>query len=227
MSKIKEVIKRNYELSKKLKAEYQDLYTDIVCYIRTAPLTERQTEEAVNDILDIMLGAQEREEDIFKVIGEDYKKFCDEVIESHKEKNQSIKNLIEAIPLFIGNIAFLIGLDFVSEKIVQFKKQRNLDIVYKFHLTPIILGVIFVFIAVYIVKWIGRTENEKLKGMSKKEKIKSNFLFGISYALIIIASVIAGHFIDEVIQVNVAFYILIIPLLILFLLSKMLSNKYA
>ncbi|ERI91654.1 hypothetical protein HMPREF1982_03038 [Clostridiales bacterium oral taxon 876 str. F0540] len=227
MSKIKEVIKRNYELSKKLKAEYQDLYTDIVCYIRTAPLTERQTEEAVNDILDIMLGAQDREEDIFEVIGEDYKEFCDEVIESHKEKNQGIKNLIEAIPLFIGNIAFLIGLDFVSQKIVQLKRERSLDIVYKFHLTPIVLGVIFVLIAVYVIKRIGRTENEKMKGLSKKQKMKSNFLFGMSYSLIIIASVTAGHFIDRVIQINIAFYILIIPILILFMLSKMLSNKYA
>lgn len=125
MNKTKEMNKRNFEASNKLKKEYEDLYLDIVGYIRFSELTESQSEEAINDILDIMLSAQERGEDVFKIIGEDYKRFCSEVIESFKEKGQKLKSNISMLPTYVGMAILFIGLDFISQKIDEYVKLEQ------------------------------------------------------------------------------------------------------
>ncbi|CEO87604.1 hypothetical protein [Syntrophaceticus schinkii] len=48
MSKVEKMVKKNYELSKKLTPENDAVYTDIVCYLRTSALDEL---EAVGKLL--------------------------------------------------------------------------------------------------------------------------------------------------------------------------------
>ncbi|MCR8746443.1 hypothetical protein [Romboutsia lituseburensis] len=57
MGSIKKLLKTNYENMMKIDDKYQDLVTDIVCYIR-GELTQKDAEEAINDINEILLGAQ-------------------------------------------------------------------------------------------------------------------------------------------------------------------------
>ena len=76
------------KLQQNLRDEYFDAFSSINVYIRNSGLDEYKRDELVNDILDMILQAQERGEDIKTVIGSDYKVFCDEIInESSKDKS--------------------------------------------------------------------------------------------------------------------------------------------
>ena len=51
MSKAERERKENFELSKSLTKENDEIFTDIVCYLRVSDLTEEDQEEIISDIL--------------------------------------------------------------------------------------------------------------------------------------------------------------------------------
>lgn len=81
-AKTKALNKINNEQDKKLNKENNLVMTDMVCYLRAANISEYNQETVRQDLLEMVLSAQERGEDIKTVIGEDYKTFCDEIIEN-------------------------------------------------------------------------------------------------------------------------------------------------
>lgn len=107
---IKNEIKFNYENMQKIDKKYDSLITDIVCYIRIK-LNEEDSEEAINDILDMFLEAQEREESLYDFIGGDYKEFCKEIILEYKGNSKTyeilkfktiVLSIIKVIPIFVA-----------------------------------------------------------------------------------------------------------------------------
>lgn len=78
----KELLNRNNELDKKLSSGNQEVLTDFICYLRGSNISQYNQEVIRQDLLEMVLSAQERGEDIRTVIGEDYKEFCDNIIAS-------------------------------------------------------------------------------------------------------------------------------------------------
>ncbi|AKB53418.1 hypothetical protein A9239_00900 [Methanosarcina sp. A14] len=91
----------NNELDKRLTKENNVVMTDMVCYLRLANISEHDQEVVRQDLLQMVLSAQERGEDINTLIGEDYKYFCDEVIAALPQKNQKerVLDLIDTLLL--------------------------------------------------------------------------------------------------------------------------------
>lgn len=127
MRDINELIKSNNECMEKIDEKYWELRNLIVSYIRVK-LAEEESEEAINDILDIFLEAQSRGEDLNKVIGEDYIKFSDEFIKAYKYKEKfyflkKIKKVvievIKIIPLIFA-VEVLISAPYKTESILEF-----------------------------------------------------------------------------------------------------------
>lgn len=231
MNQIKELNKRNYELSKKLNSEYENLYIDIVGYIRFSSLTERQSEEAINDILDIMLGAQERGEDVFNVINDDYKKFCDDVIEAHKDEKQGFKNSIVIFEIYVGAVILLIFIDFISQKIDEYIELKKLSFDYSLSLTPIILAICSTIIAVKLLEYLGKHNMSKFVNEKGKEAFKTNLKLFIKLWIIlsIITALAVGlmFILNKVVILSTQFYVVILPAVILYFTSKYVSKKYA
>ena len=63
MNKLNKQIEVNYNNMMKIDKRYQDLVTNIVCYLR-GKLNSVDAEEAINDVNDILLGAQSTGEQI-------------------------------------------------------------------------------------------------------------------------------------------------------------------
>lgn len=82
MNKKTKELNRINELDKQVNSENDAVLTDIVCYIRGANISEYDQEVIRQDLLEMILSAQKRDEDIQSVIGGDYKEFCDEIIAS-------------------------------------------------------------------------------------------------------------------------------------------------
>lgn len=68
-----------------LKNEYKEIYERIDIYIASYGLVIDNKSEIMEDILDLLLTAQENQTPIEKIIGNDFEKFCNQVIESHKK----------------------------------------------------------------------------------------------------------------------------------------------
>lgn len=72
--------RENNELEKRLSREMNDALTDIVVYIRSAQISDLDQEKVRRDITQMLLEGQERGYGAPRVIGGDYKAFCDEII---------------------------------------------------------------------------------------------------------------------------------------------------
>ena len=92
MNKLNKQIAVNYSNMMKIDKRYQDLVTNIVCYLR-GKLNSIDAEEAINDVNDILLGAQSRGENLEALVG-DYKEFCENIIDAYKgsDKWYSLKS---------------------------------------------------------------------------------------------------------------------------------------
>lgn len=82
MNKIKALRKENDELEKQVLKENDEYYTNMIVYIRGANLNMAHQEYVRNDLVKMVLDAQERGENIVKVFGPKPKEVCDEIIEA-------------------------------------------------------------------------------------------------------------------------------------------------
>lgn len=218
MSKISKQIKNNYENMMKIDNKYQDLVTNIVCYIR-AELTEYDAEEAINDINEILLGAQDRDENLFEVVG-DYKVFCKSVIESYKEgvRNYRFNQFIDNLPIYIYGIVFFFSLDIVNAVILSGPKTLGdaMNINYTITLIPIINSIIGVIVSMWAFKLIAKTQCENIS--SKKGRISIFIAFILMTAAFVGVALIGRNFkiitlTNASIPIFIAFIIVVIAVL--------------
>jgi len=105
----------NNELDKRLTEENNVVMTDMVCYLRLANISEHDQEVVRHDLLQMVLSAQERGEDIKTLISEDYKSFCDEVIAALPQKSQK-ERVIDLIDILLLSTSILGGIHIVLSK---------------------------------------------------------------------------------------------------------------
>lgn len=162
MNKQTKILNRqNNELDKKLVPENQTIMTDMVCYLRVANISDYDQELVRHDLLEIVLSAQERGEEISAVIGDDYKQFCDEIIASLPEKSKKSKwlDFVDTIMLCLSVLG-LIHLVLSKDSFQVFKhlitgKKDNFMI--SFTIGDIISYVIILAASFAIVHYIGKT----------------------------------------------------------------------
>lgn len=81
-----------------LKNEYKEMFERIDIYIASHGLVVDDTSEMMEDVIDLLLTAQENQTPIEKIIGTDFEKFCNQLIESHK--NSIIDNFLSYFQWF-------------------------------------------------------------------------------------------------------------------------------
>jgi DNA-binding ferritin-like protein (Dps family) len=107
-------VNKRKELEKNLQGEYLKTYRAVFIYLVFRTMNHSLLEEIAQDILDLFLESQSRGEEIQSVIGEDYKKFCDEIISESALKMKSvsllnfyIKHFFFSLALFVSGLGFL------------------------------------------------------------------------------------------------------------------------
>ena len=78
--------KRNNRRDAQLCRANKEYMTKIICYLRDEDVPDRQVEDIRQDITDMLLDAQERGEKAETVLGEDYRTFCGEILESIRDR---------------------------------------------------------------------------------------------------------------------------------------------
>jgi DNA-binding ferritin-like protein (Dps family) len=92
----------------KLNESYLFLYRDITSYIRNSSLLGYEKEEILQQIMDMMLEAQEDNKAIDLVIGKDYEVFCKSIIEEYMNYRRKEYRLLRYIQKYLIWLTFLI-----------------------------------------------------------------------------------------------------------------------
>lgn len=109
MEDYKKLCKTNVENENKLNKEFELAYTDIIVYLSNN-FVGLKREQIRSDILSMFLEAQFRGESIESIIGSDYKRFCNNLIESYGKRNSLdiIKEQIEITCKCIPVLGFIL-----------------------------------------------------------------------------------------------------------------------
>lgn len=181
--------KENNRLDKQIKEENQEVFTDMICYLRGADISDYEIECVRRDLTEMVLSAQSRGENIDTVIGEDYKEFCDSVIANLPPKTKKQK-LIEMLDLicWILSILFTINVLISRDTIFMIEnliKGTPADFYISISIGTFVSMMLIVLIASLLVTWI-------MKNAFREEKKQEKILFIMGGALLGAVLVIIG-----------------------------------
>lgn len=184
MNKVENMKKENLRFSQNLTKKNNEVFTDIVCYLRVSNLTPENQEEVISDILRMFLDCQENNKSIESVIGEDYRQFTDDVILSINPKLSIIHKVKEYSSIAIMGFCLLVTINFIFEYLpMMIKEGFNFNYQYPIELGTIINCIIILFVASAIFNYIGKNSFE----LSNKNFSKlSKFVLGASFTTFII-----------------------------------------
>lgn len=151
----KELLKKNNENEKNILEENDEIYTNMVVYLRGANISEYNQEKVREDLIAMILDGQERGDDIQKVIGENYKEICDEIIAEIPKKTVK-ENVMYALMLTL-DIVWIVGVISVIKTLIIMLAQNSKDMTFVFSLGDLISWGMIVFVAYLVVYYICST----------------------------------------------------------------------
>jgi len=210
--------KRNNELDKKLTFENKTAMTDMVVYLRVSNISNKQVEEIRRDLLVMVLEAQDRGDDISSVIGDDYKSFCNQIIENTIPKTMSEK-IFESIYILISALYILMTIQITVSSstrhiITNLINHKKGDLSIPIDLGFVVSTLVILFGSYFIVTYIGKKAFEV---PSKR------ILFGVFG--IIFFSFVGSYELSNIILFKVNLLLLISVIIILFGTNKLFISK--
>ncbi|MBQ9120466.1 MAG: hypothetical protein IJY09_10530 [Lachnospiraceae bacterium] len=124
--RVRELNRLNNELDAKVEEKNQEIFTNMVCYLRGASISPYDQEMVRHDLLEMILSAQERGEELQTVIGENYQAFCDNIIASlpPQTTKQKVIDLLDTVCACLA-ILGLINIIMSHETITLIKNLVN------------------------------------------------------------------------------------------------------
>lgn len=214
--KTKQLLKQNNLLEKQLDKSDDIIMTNIVVYLRGSDINEYNQELVRRDILQMLIEAAKRGDDIEKVIGGDYKTFCDEII-SVLPKKSGKEKMLDYIDIALMGLIILGTILFIEQLVLIIMKKQS-EWLFTVTYGDIIKAAVIIAIAVILVDRVCKTAFD-----NKKPK-KAQFLI----VWIILTAIFIGLFFISSRVTAVCFSMPMIAaaaaLLILFALKRCLNN---
>lgn len=193
MDSVRGMVKKNYEISKGLNNENDKIYTDIVCYLRVALPESVKTEEIISDILEMLLRGQQQGKSTEDIIGEDYKSFCDSIIETMEIKRFSTywikENLQTVINCFFILLTINIFIDYLPKAVIS-KSITS----YTFTLGFVINSIVITALAINIVNYVGKNSFKLSGKLGKKQYFILWLVLTFIISLIFISSIMLSKY---------------------------------
>lgn len=218
MNQLKKLRQENNKLDKKLSPENNRVITDMVCYLRSSNLSDYDLETMRRELTGMALEAQLRGDDFNRVIGNDYKAFCAELMVNGRQKTAYAKVLEMAYILIAG-----VGVLYLIEIILSPALKRLLQLGQ--YMLPITAGflvstVLICFMAFGAYSYI-TIKFFELSEPGSKSKYVFVIGFTIAWAVIILCKVfLKTVFITVNMFYPLAFFV------IAYIIIKFLSDRY-
>ena len=217
----KELLKKNNENEKNILEENDEIYTNMIVYLRGANISEYNQEKVREDLIAMILDGQERGDDIQKVIGENYKEICDEIIAEIPKKTVKEK-VMHALTLTL-DIVWIFGIISVIKTLIIILAKNSKDMTFVFSLGDLISWGMIVFVAYLVVYYIcSTTFREKER---ETNKVLSFIIIWFICCIILCAIILPSLLIKETIfSVHIGVAALIFGTI--FVISRIMSLRY-
>lgn len=172
----KKLLKKNNESEKQILKENDDIYTDMIVYLRSADISEYYQEKVREDLIEMIVHGQERGDDIKKVMGENYKQICDDIIAEMPKKTKAQK-ITDAVIMSL-DIIWILGFIYVAKAVFSmFLGQKfvwHVDV----KTGEIVSALAIAFVAYIIVIYICKTalNDRECEEEDKKNNKLTTFL---------------------------------------------------
>lgn len=114
-NRTKKLNAQNNLLDEQISEENREIFTNMICYLRGANISEIEVELVRQDLTEMVLSAQSRGENIESVFKGDYKQFCDEVIENLPPKSRKQK-MIDTLDMSCWGLSILLVINIVMSE---------------------------------------------------------------------------------------------------------------
>ena len=217
----KELLKKNNENEKQILEENDEIYTNMVVYLRGANISEYNQEKVREDLIAMILDGQERGDDIQKVIGENYKEICDEIIAEIPKKTVK-ENVMYALMLTL-DIVWIVGVISVIKTLIIMLAKNSKDMTFVFSLGDLISWGMIVFVAYLVVYYIcSTTFREKER---ETNKVLSFIIIWFVCCIILCAIILPSLLIKETIF-SVHIGVAALRFGTIFVISRIMSLRY-
>ncbi|MFL8968766.1 hypothetical protein ACKA04_01720 [Helcococcus kunzii] len=220
MSKLTKIRKENFKLSKLINKENKNAYSNMITYLKLSNLNEYNQELITQDISNMIIDAQSRNQNIDDIFGTDLKSFIDDVIDNapKKVRVEKILDIFSYIMLFVNTILilnlFLTFLDYIIGK----KDYKIIEI-------NLLVSIITLAIPLLILFFMKNRTNKTLEMTGKTNTI----LFITGFLFAIFSSLIFDYFkFITIIRINILYYVLILVfgLIVQIVLNRYISRKF-
>lgn len=212
----KKLLKNNNKRGKEIHKNNKKILTDMIVYLRGSDMTMYNQELVREDLIQMIIDGQNRGDDIQKVIGDNYKEICDEVIETmpKKTKSQKIWDILELSVSFIWILGGISVAKIVIGNFITSNESRGFIL----SIGDIINMLIIILVANIIIDYTCKTSFNN-KGKNKvisfiKTWIVCMLVFGIMF--------MCSYYLDYTI-VNIPLMLAAIIVGIVFILDRILS----
>lgn len=185
----KEILKANNEREELINEENDKVLTDMICYLRGSSISEYDQELVRADIIEMVLDAQERGEDINNVFGGNYKEICDNIIAELPEKTTKQK-ILEGVNTALMCI-WIIGAIYVIKQVIICMVVEPRNFVFTLSTGDILNALLIIIASVAIVKYICRNSFDSDENAEKKSIMDNKVVgFIVVWVAIMIALLI-------------------------------------
>lgn len=212
----KKLLSENNQLEKALTDEYQLLMTDIVCYIRSFPITMKHQEFVRKDITHMLINAQNNHQQPQDVFGDDFKQFCDDIILELPKMSKK-----DRIMIAIGNnclYIMILLLILVLSKGALLLANPDVFPIITLHISELIQILIIIFAANFVGQFICKTAFQRLT--------KRNYIFIIVIFCLTIAFAFFGSYALDNIIFHVNIFACLLIIVLLFFIQKYIDKVY-
>ncbi|MBC3887526.1 hypothetical protein GH810_04310 [Acetobacterium paludosum] len=188
-SKTKKLLHENNEFEKNLNDMNKKSLTDIVVYLRGCNISEYHQEEVRKDIMQMVADGEARNENMKSVIGDDFKQFCDEIVNAFPPRSKKEKILVAFSEAFSLS-SLMLGIWLAGGILEAVLKKTTFSALF-LTLGDVINGLLIVTIAIGIVNFVCKTS---FKPVKKSNRIKSFLVTWVVLFLIFASIFLISHF---------------------------------
>lgn len=222
MESLKSKIKYHNELSEKLTPENNQIYTDIVLYLRLSKLSEIDAEDAIGDILEMLIDAQERNQNARDIFGEDIKEFCENIINSYGyNKNSKLKYFFQIASMCI---IFTTIYNYVFEELPNIIKGNQSWFTLNYSLSMLINTIVVTVFSYLLLTYIGKPTFKK-DNYTKKGKFIEFLRYWLTSIILLGTLVVFNLFFKNTILFETNVYIVILILILIYIIQYIMNLK--
>lgn len=221
MNKItKSILKKNNSREEAILNENQEIYTNMVVYLRGSDLTEYNQEVVREDLIELILDGQERGDDIQKVMGSNYKEICDDIIDA-MPKMSGKEKIIDLVGTSLNMLWILGAINLIINLIISLI-DRNSEFNFTLSIGDIFAGIIIIIFSNGVVWYVTKTAlNEQQINIKKKRSLFKGWL---SLVVVFATILFAGIYFDTVV-LNIHLITAVIIISLIFIASKIVNSR--